>query len=163
MPEATEIVYSIQDDDGHQSTMSVRVPSTTLHSDVVAFADDVATLIDAVIDGFITRIGISTNVALPGGLKTAALLQAKVEQGATFIYTSAAGFLFRHRIPTFKYTLIDIGGNTVDQADPAVSPLIAAMENGLTPVATLVEPCEHRDDDLTDISTAVQTYTKTRG
>lgn len=163
MPVAQEVVISIEDDDGHTSTMSIRIPNATANADSVAFAADMATLVDAVIDGVITRIGLSQTVTLPGGLKSAVLAQAKRERGATFIYTSNAGFLFRHRLPTFKASLINAGGNTVDLTDGDVDALVDAMTDGITPVATLVEPSEHRDDDLVAISSAVETFNSSRG
>lgn len=158
-----EVVYTIQDEKAEQSTMSVRLPSATAFADADAFASDFATLLDAVIDGFITRIGMSFTVTPPGGLKVAAAAGVDVEAGATFIYNSALGFKFRHRIPTFKQSLIAAGSGDVNQADAGVTALINAMEDGLTPVVTLVQPSEHRDDDLAAISSARQTFTRTRG
>lgn len=163
MADAQEVTISIDDDDGHTSTMSIRIPSDTANADAVAFAADMAALVDEVVDGVITRIGLSQTVTLPGGLKSAVLAQAKRERGATFIYSSAEGHDFRHRLPTFKATLIDAGGNTVDQGDTDVQALRDAMINGITPVATLVEPSEHRDEDIVALSSAVETFTSSRG
>lgn len=159
---AKEVVFSIQDDDGHMSQTSVRVPSDTLAADATAFADDVATLLDAVIDGVITRIGISEIVALPGGLKTAALDSCDVEVGASLFYNAAGGLVFRHRIPTWKRSLIVTDGSDILIGDTDVDAFIAMMVSGITPIATLVEPSEWRDADITAFSVGSQTFTKTR-
>ncbi len=159
---ATEVVFSLKDADGHQSTTSIRIPSGTDHADALAFASDVATLLDKVIDGVITRVGISSIVTLPGGLKSAVLDNADVEVGATLIYDAVGGFLFRHRIPTWKKSLINVGGNTIKQGDGDVDAFVAMMKDGITPIATLVQPSEHREADITELSSGVQTFTKTR-
>lgn len=162
MPIALEIVYSIVDADGHPSTTSVRIPSDTAMADAVAFADDVATLLDKIIDGVITRAGISTTVTLPGGLKAAALDNCDVEVGATLFYSAGGVLRFQHRIPTFKKTLIVAGGSSINETDPDVAAFIAMMKDGLTPVATLVQPSEWRDTDIVAFTTGNQTFTKTR-
>lgn len=158
-----EGVYTLKDEKGDTSTMSVRLPAATLFADAEAFLSDFASLLDLTIDGVVTRIGMSFNVLLPGGLKVAALNQVDVERGATFIYQSAGGFLFRHRIATFKNSLIGAGSADVNLADADVINLVSAMNNGLTPIATLVQPSEHRGDDLAAINSARQTFIRTRG
>lgn len=162
MPVAKEVVFSIVDDDGHPSSVSVRIPSDTAAADATAFASDVATLLDAVIDGVITRIGISETVTPPGGLKTAALANCDVEVGATLFYAAAGGFVFRHRIPTWKISLIVDDGSVIDQSDGDVQAFRDMMVNGITPVATLVQPAEWRDADITAFNVGSQTFTKTR-
>ena len=162
MPIATEVVFSLKDADGHASTTSVRIPSGTAHADALAFGADVATLLDKVVDGVITRVGISSIVTLPGGLKSAVLDNADVEVGATLIYDAVGGLLFRHRIPTWRKSLIVDGGNTIKIGDGDVDAWIAMMKVGITPVATLVQPSEWREADITELSSGVQTFTKTR-
>jgi len=162
MAVAKEVVFSIQDDDGHTSQVSVRIPSGTAAADATAFASDVATLLDAVIDGVITRAGISETVTLPGGLKVAALDTCDVEVGATLFYLAAGGFVFRHRLPTWKRSLIVVDGSDILVGDTDVDAWLAMMTAGITPVATLVQPSEWRDGDITAFSTGSQTFTKTR-
>ena len=162
MAVGTEVVFSIVDADGHASTTSIRIPSATAQADAVAFASDVATLLDAVIDGVITRVGISTNVTLPGGLKSAVLDNADVEVGATIIYDAVGGFKFQHRLATWRKSMIVDTGNTIKIGDAAVDAWIAMMEDGITPVATLVQPSEWRDADIVALSSGTQTFTKTR-
>lgn len=159
---AREVVFSLVDADGHSSTTSVRIPSDTDMDDAIAFASDAATLLDAVIDGVITRVGISTNVTLPGGLKSAVTDNADVEVGATIIYGAGAPLTFKHRIATWRKDKIVDTGNTIKIGDGAVDAWIDMMVNGITPVATLVQPSEWRDQDILALSSGVQTFTKTR-
>ncbi len=162
MPQAKEVIYTITDDDGHVSQTSVRIPSDTAAADATAFASDVATLLDEVIDGVISRIGISEVVTPPGGRKTAALASCDVEVGATLFYAAVGNFVFRHRIPTWKISMIVTDGSVIDQAQQAVIDWRDMMINGITPVATLVQPCEWRDADITAFNVGSQTFTKTR-
>ena len=118
------------------SQTSVRVPNATDAADATAFADDIATLLDQVIDGVITRIGISETVTLPGGLKTAALDNCDVELGATLFYSAVGGLVFRHRIPTWKKALIVVDGSSILVGDTDVDAWIAMMEDGLNKVAS---------------------------
>jgi len=159
---AKVVVFTIQDDDGHKSQTTVDIPSDTLAADATAFASDVATLLDAVIDGVILRIGISETVAAPGGLKTAALDSCDVEVGATLFYNADLGTAFHHRIPTWKRSLIVDDGSDIKTGDTDVDAWTAMMVSGITPAATLVEPSEHRDEDINAFSTGAQTFTKTR-
>jgi len=162
MATAKEVVISIQDADGHASQTSVRIPSATLAADATAFASDIATLCDAVIDGVITRVGISETVTLPGGLKAAVLDNADVEVGATIFYNAVGGFTFRHRLPTWRKDKLITDGSGILIGNADVDAWIAMMVSGITPVATLVQPSEWRDADITSLIKGSQTFTKTR-
>jgi len=162
MATAKEVVISLKDADGHVSQTSVRIPSATLAADATAFASDIATLLDAVIDGIITRVGISETVTLPGGLKAAVLDNADVELGATLFYDAVGGFVFRHRIPTWRKDKFVANSAAILVGNADVDAWIAMMVSGITPVATLVQPSEWRDADITAFNVGTKTFTKTR-
>lgn len=162
MAEAIEVTYTIVDEKKDRSTVSVRLLSTTAFDEAQKYAADFATLLDAVIDGVIERIGMSFTVVAPGGLKVAAAGQTDVEHGATFIYNSNGPERFQHRIPTFKQSLIGIGSADVDQTKQPVIDLINEMVNGHVPLLVNVQPTSWLDSDILALSSARQTFTKTR-
>jgi len=163
MAQATEIVYTIQDEKGNKSTLTVWIPSTTLLADALDFAQDFGDLIDNVIAGIITRIGLIFSADLTPTMKTAVVGGADVEEGANFIYRSASGFPFRHRLATFLESKITSGSRAVNVADPDVAALVDAVTNGLVVTSlNTVAPTEHREDDLSALVTAREVFQRSR-
>jgi hypothetical protein len=81
---AWTILYSITDEKAKVSTTEVKLPSATTHADVVIFAQEMVSLIDPLITGAVTRIGITQEVSLPSGLAASASANSDVEKGAKF-------------------------------------------------------------------------------
>jgi len=163
MIQATEIVYTIQDEKGNKSTLTVWIPSSTLLADALEFAQKFGDLIDNVIDGIITRIGLIFSAALTGTMKTVVNPGADVEEGANFIYRSALGFPFRHRFATFMESKITPGSRAVNVADADVVALVNAITDGLTMTSlNVVRPTEHREDDIASLVTAREVFQRSR-
>jgi len=69
-------------------------------------AETFTSLVDALISGYIARIGLVVDIPLPLGIKTEADPNADIEEGAKFIWRSQDGFTSENRIPTFNEDFI---------------------------------------------------------
>lgn len=153
MAAALEILFSIRDGKGKASTTSIKIPSTTAISDAILFAKEMAKLMDPLIRGNITRIGIALTVDLPGTLAVSSQDDADVEEGVRFQFRTNGGYYTGLRLPTIDEANIVVGSDAVDEADAAVAAFINAMVSGidLTAVGSpgvTVGPCDARDDGI---------------
>lgn len=159
---AFSILFSIQDAKSQVSTTEIRVPTGTAFADVAPFAQAMAVLINAVITGAITRIGVVFSVALPGGIRGGALTNSDVEEGAKFQFRTELGNYTSFRLPTFDESLISSNSRAVDLEDTDVAALITAMEDGID-VTPVVEPCDGREEDVVALSFAREQFQSSRG
>lgn len=165
MGQAT-ITYTVVDSKNERSVMKMHVPDTFALANVLAFAGDVALLIDPLIGGFIINIGLVYDVSLPAGLDSAAEADTDVEEGARFSWVTSLGNFSRFRIPTFRETLIASDSKAVDILDTDVVALINAVVNGLSETedgTEQVAPCDGRGEDIVSLNTAREAFAKDRG
>lgn len=161
------ILYSIQDEKGSTSTTEVNIPGVTAFTDAVLFAQEMGKLINDLITGAITRIGIAFIVDLPAGLRAAPTALSDVEEGARFQFATANNFYTGLRLPTFAEGNIVAGTQTVDEVDADVTAFVTAMVSGidLTGVggSGTIQPCDKREEDVTRLETAREQFLSSRG
>lgn len=156
---ALAILYSIQDAKGQTSTMEINIPTATTLANATTFAQAMAGLLNAVTTGAITRIGVVLSVALPGGIRTGALTNSDVEEGARFQFRTALGNLTATRVPTFLETLIASNSRAVDLEDTDVAAFVTAMEDGIGGVT----PTDKRGEDVAALTSAREQFQSSRG
>lgn len=159
------IAYTIQDEKGESSTAFLNIPTSFTIAQAIECAQDVGVLIDAVIGGQLTNIGLCYLVTLPGGIKATPDAGSDVEEGARFQFRTAANHLTRFRLPTFLEDLILAGTNTVDLADTDVDALVDAVVTGNAVAAgggTTVTFTDARDEDITAIDAALESFQRSR-
>lgn len=161
------ILYSITDEKAKVSTTEVKLPSATAFADVEIFAAQMAALIDTVIEGYISRIGIVYQVALPGGIKSAANANSDVEEGARFQFRTVNGFFSGLRLATFSEALIVAGSKDVDTVNGDVAAFVTAMVTGIDTSGAggsgTIQPSDARDEDLTALEFAREQFLSSRG
>lgn len=162
MAASVSVLFTIRDAKGETSQLEVHLPSTLSLAQWTGFASQCAVLIDAVIGGAITRVGIVIAVTLPGGIKSAALTNSDVEEGAKFQFATAGGFRTGFRIPTFLETLIASNSRAVDLEDADVAALVNAIEEGLTVSSVVIQPSDGRDDDVVALTSAKEQFLSSR-
>lgn len=160
------ILYTITDAKGKASTTVINVAGTESLADVRIFAQQAALLINDLITGAITRIGIALTVDLPGGLRVSPLAGADVEEGARFQFRTDGGNFTGMRIPTFAEALIASAGTSVDTTDTDVAAFVTAMTDGIE-LSGLggsgnVSPTDSREEDVVALSTAVESFMSSR-
>lgn len=164
---AYTIMYSIVDEKGKTSTTEVKIPGATTWTNAVIFAQQLALLIDDLIVGAITRIGITADVELPGGLTASAAANSDVEEGARFQFRTENGFFSGLRLPTFDEAKIAAGTRGVNLADADVAAFVTAMEDGIDLTSYggsgTVQPCDGREEDLVTLEFAREQFLSSRG
>lgn len=132
--------------------------------DPSAFAQAYALELEPLIDGFVTSIILTLTVDLLPGHKTSALAHSDVNEGALFIWRTQNGFTFKHRIPTFKESLLESNSNAVDLiALNGVSQYESMMILGGSTIPDWqVSVSDSREDYIVGISTAEQNFKKSR-
>lgn len=164
---AFEVLYSIVDAKGKSSTMAIALPQVTSFADVTIFAGQMALLIDPLINGRITRIGVGFTVSLPGALGLVSDADSDVEEGAKFQFKTSGGFFTGFRIPTFDEQFILSGTQQVDLAAPGVAALRTAMVSGINLTAAggsgTIQPSDTRNEDITALEFAREMFQSSRG
>lgn len=166
---AYSVVMSFQDAKGEQSTTMVNVPTGITLANLTIFAQEMVKLVDAMINGIVTRVGIAITIPLPSGINVAANSVSDVEEGGFFNFRTAGGYRTSLRVPTFLESLISAGSADVDTSDPDVAAFVSAMITGIdltaaTPVAGsgTVTPTDSRGDDIVALTDAKEQFTNSR-
>lgn len=160
------IIYSFRDGKGAIATTEVQIPTSITLANATIFAQQLALLIDPIISGIITRIGIAVSVTLPGGLNVTPNAGSDVEEGALFSFVTANNFRKQLRIPTFNETQILSGTQAVNTADTDVAAFITAMTDGILLTGAggtgTPTPVDTRAEDLTALDFARESFQSTR-
>ena len=156
------IIYSVLDAKGQSSTTEVNLSDALSLVQITGYAQALATLINAVTTGVVTRIGVVVAVDLPVGLRVAALTNSDVEEGAKFQFNTASNFRTGFRLPTFDETKIASNSRAVDLEDADVAALVNGIVNGLTIGGTVVSPTDKRESDITALTAAKEQFLSSR-
>ena len=128
-----QVNITVRDEKGGRSKVQLYLPYSDLTTiadaaqSPVEFAQQFATYLNAVITGAIESISLSLRVELPAGLTAAPGANSDIEEGATFIYRTAGGFVTRQRIPTFSEGFVVPGTREIDLVPTAVANLVEMM------------------------------------
>lgn len=161
---AFTISLSIKDAKGNQGTTEFNFPSDYDFDDVVLFAQQAATRINALIKGAITRISLGYAVDLPAGLTATPDPNSDVEEGARFQFKTENGFYTAMRIPTFDEALLISGTKNVDLTDADVDDFVGSMVDGAPVVALggVLSPSDKRDEDIASLEYAREEFQSSR-
>jgi len=165
---AVGVLFTFRDGKGETSSTQVNLPSNTSAADAILFGQQMAGLLDALISGAITRVGIVLDVDISAlGLNTTASGTSDVEEGARFQFRTANGFFTSMRIPTILEGIISSGGNSVNQVDVDVAAFLTAMETGIDLAGVggtgTVAPVDTRNDDIVTTTSAKESFQSSRG
>lgn len=160
------LIFSVKDAKGAVSTTELDLPTSITLANATIFAQQLALLIDPIISGAITRIGIAVSVALPGGLTASPASGSDVEEGAIFQFITANNFRKSMRIPTFLESHILAGTQNVDLADTDVDAFVDAVTSGILLTGAggtgTPTPVDKRAEDLTALDFAHESFQSTR-
>lgn len=166
---ALGIVLSFQDAKGEPSTTMINVPTGLTLANAIIFGQEMAKLVDAMINGIITRVGLAVTIPLPAGINIAPNSISDVEEGGYFQFRTAGGYHTSCRIPTFLESLVTLGSSDIDTSDPDVAAFVAAMITGIdltgatpTPGSGTVLPTDSRGDDIVALVDAKEQFVKSR-
>lgn len=160
MPIAISIRYEFVDEKGDTSFTKVRVPNGFAIANYQEFAVGMAQLIANVSNARITRAGITLGIDLSGlGLQAVAQVLGQVTHKATFSFNSAvAGLRKILRLPNVNESKVVAGSDALDLADADVVAFSNAMTSGLAVTGGTIQPTNDREDDLTALNYARETF-----
>lgn len=138
-----EIVTTIQDRSGDESTTSVNVLDASTIANLDTFAPAWATALNDIILG---RIMSMAAVIRPfiGSLTNNTLLEtADREHKGKFSFLAAIGTKVEINIPCLAEAVVEAyGSDELDQLNPEVAAFIAAMETGIAVTGGTISPCD---------------------
>lgn len=163
------VVISFQDAKGETSTTIVNIPTGLTLANITIFAQEMVKLVDAMINGIVTRVGLAVTIPLPSGINISPNSISDVEEGGYFQFRTAGGYHTSLRIPTILESLVSLGSSDIDTSDPDVAAFVAAMITGIdltgaspTPGSGTVTPTDSRGDDITALLDAKEQFVKSR-
>lgn len=166
---AYSVIFSFRDAKGETSSTEVNIPTGLTLANMTIFAQEMAKLINPLITGVITRIGLAVSIALPAGIRTIPVSTSDVEEGGKFQFGTAGGYYTGMRIPTWNESLVSAGSDDINTVSSDVAAFVAAMLTGIdlttaTPVAGTgtVGPTDGRGDDITSLVNAKEQFVKSR-
>lgn len=160
---AVTLRVDFQDQKGKKSFTNIRIPNGFTIAQYTEFAQAATQLLSNISVATITGASISVGLDLSGStIKAVAAAVADVAHKGFFQFGSvAAGFFSRLRLPAFDETLIPVGTDAIDQADPDVAAFIASMTNGIAITSGTLQPTTDREDDLNSVQFARELFRKT--
>lgn len=166
---AYSVIYSFRDAKGKTSNTEVNIPTGLTLANMTIFAQEMAKLINPLISGVITRIGLAISVALPAGLRSVPVSTSDVEEGGKFQFGTAGGYYTGMRIPTWLESLVSAGSDDINTVSSDVAAFVAAMLNGIdltaaSPIAGTgtITPTDGRGDDITALVNAKEQFVNSR-
>ena len=160
---ATGIRLNVRDAKGAGSNTTIYVPDTADFDDVMEFGAALAQLWANMCTGVVERVSVTFEVDVSGLAGNTMDANSDVEEGARFAWLVAGGYTASNRIATFDESKMVSGTNQVDTGDPDVAQFVSYMEDGFTATSTnVVSPTDYRDDDITDLASAQESFQKTR-
>ncbi len=163
---ALSILYTVRDRKNATATMEINVPQAVTPANAILFASEMSKILDPLVTGAITRIGIVLSVPLPVTLQSVPSVGSDVEEGAFAQFRTSLNNLTSFRIPTFNESFVSQSSRDVDQTATPVAGLIAAMTGGID-VAPLggtgtVVPSDKRNEDIVAINAFKEQFQSSR-
>ena len=152
--------YRFVDAKAKRQTMVVPVPRGALTlADITGFMAAQVALIDDLTEAQVDGMAIEIGVALPGGLKGAAVADSDCEEGGLFGFSCAGtDYSFGVRIPALVQGVF--AGSDIDLVDALVTPFTASMVAGLLVGAVNVNPSNEYENDVTGIVSGKKSFRK---
>lgn len=158
------VSFTILDGKKKNSTMHLNFPDNV---DIgvlrTNFIPTTATLLNAIITGKIINAGIGIEVDISGAtIRSTPDANADVEEGALFTGITAIGSDTTFRVPTIDEAMFNAGTQNINFADTDMAAFILRVINGQTVGLVNVSPSDNRGEDVTDITTGVDSFQSSR-
>jgi hypothetical protein len=162
---AHQITFTVADEKGDTSTITIPVPDSTALTDLPLMAQALADLLEPMVTGGLVNAFIRI-VPTITGWAAAAAADSDVQEKAEFALRTAGGFVKRLNLPTFLESLFNANSKDVNQADADVSAFVTALEDGIDLTGAggsgIVQPCDLREEDLTSLLYATENWGRRR-
>jgi hypothetical protein len=148
MAQPSEVTVTIRDASGDKATASFFVQNNFTFSQYNEMSADLANALDAVIGGVIENMSLRIPVDVSGLTGNTIGSTADVGDVGQFQFRSTENRPVKINVPGILEAVVAGGSDDLNQADAAVAALIAGMEDGLTTVAGVIQPCNIGEDDI---------------
>jgi len=141
---------------GKRKTFPVYVLGTATDAQIVTFINDMAPLIDAVVDAQIVDVYVTKAYVLPGGLKGAPTVPGNHVREGALLGFDAADTNYKYSVYLPSVSEGHFTGDSLD-SDTEVAALTAAMVAG---VGAGIDPSDENGFDLTSYLGGERTFRK---
>lgn len=140
--------FTITDADGDTKSVPIYFEVGTIsQEDIEAAMQTMAADMDAVIDGKITAMHLTLEVALPGGLKASPVANSEVEKGALLTF-DASSTPYNHSIFVPSWTPSKFSGDNVNAGAAGVATFLGDITTGITETSGGFLPTDRYSNDL---------------
>jgi hypothetical protein len=153
-----DLVLILIDGADYRSQMRFHISPDSTRSDAQDLSDDIATKLEAVIDGRVVEAYTVQPLTVPDFSGQAIWDQSDIENGAQFNFAAEDGSLFHTIVPTIDSDFILPNSKLIDLENEQVLDLIAAI----LLVHTTCAACAADGSNLDHITTAKQHFVSTR-
>jgi hypothetical protein len=162
---AIHLTFSIQDEKGDVSTIDIPVPDSTPLTDIPYLLQAFADLLDPIVQGGLVQAAAKV-IGTVTGWGSAAAAGSDVQEKASFLFRTAGGYAKKIGIPTILESIFNAGSKDVDLGHTDVAALVTAIETGVDVSGAggsgVIQPCDYRGDDISDLETATEDWGKRR-
>lgn len=161
-----ELFYTVKDESGDTSTVTIPVESALSIADLPAAIEAFGDILEPLLGGAIVAAGAQVNFDLLGtSWAGVAALGSDIEEGARVALKSAEGFLKSLRLPTFLESFLNPDGS-VDTTAPEVAAATTAFLTGVdmtsyggTGICSMVTA---HDEELATLESFKEHFTRSR-
>lgn len=154
MAKATTVTYTIRDAKGRSSIAKINIPSATLFTNLVGFAQAAAALYEPLMLGVISKASISVPITYA---PTSPNVLSDVQKRGLMTFHDASGLVARTTYPTWLESKTVDNSDQIDIVDADVAALIALVVTGDGTIA----PVTSHATNITGIDVAREIFRRT--
>lgn len=143
-----EMITTIEDRRGAQSTTSVQVDDATTKIQLDSFALGWVTLIDSLVLGVIRAVTGFLGVDISALTNNTPSASSDVEEVGAFEFVTASGNRVKFNIPAINENLVTNETGDLDQTQTAIANIITMFEDGLAVTGGTITPCDIGEEDI---------------
>lgn len=143
-----EVTATIRDASGDTAQASFFVQGGFTLAQYNEMAVDLANALDAVIGGVIDNMSLRIPVDITGLTGNTIGATSDVGDVGQLQFRSTENRPVRINVPGIMESLVAAGSDDLDQAAAPMAALLAAMEDGVTTLAGVIQPCNVGEDDI---------------
>jgi len=158
---AFEVVYEFVDASGDRAESAVKIPTTFSLPQYTEFARAMATLVNNIVGGIVSRAGLRVAIDVSGLTGNVVDSSSDVEDVGAFQFTTAAGRPVRVNIPGINESKVLAGSDDLDVVDADIAAFVTAMESGIAVTAGTIPPTDVAEDDIDTLVFARERFRST--
>lgn len=156
---STDLIMEIEDKSGDKATTSVKLPTGSSVANMTTFAVAWATAMNDFILGKILSVIAYALAPLVTIINNTILETADVEHIGKFQFITVNGNRVQFNVPALNEAIVlAYTSDELNQADPEVAAVIAAMTTGIAVTGGTISPCDIGEGNISDIIFAREAF-----